>query len=201
MNADMVRAQRWPAGLAGTRADGSPPVAAQSADQGAAGRDGAVAALYRAHAVGLVRLAHVMLGDAGAAEDVVQEAFCGLWRRWGSLSDQGKALQYVRSAVINGCRSMLRRRGRDGQAGASPDAVIALADARPGTDDTAAAVEEAQVLMAAVRRLPHRQREAVILRYYLDMPEREIAAVMGISPGSVRSAISRALSRLPQELR
>jgi RNA polymerase sigma factor (sigma-70 family) len=112
-----------------------------------------------------------------------------------------KALQYVRSAVINGRRSVLRRRGRDGQAGASPDAVIALADARPGTDDTAAAVEEAQVLMAAVRRLPHRQREAVVLRYYLDMPEGEIAAVMGISPGSVRSAVSRALSRLPQELR
>lgn len=176
MNTDMVRAQRWPAG-----------------------RDDAVAALYRAHALGLVRLAHVMLGDAGAAEDVVQEAFCGLWRRWGSLSDQGKALQYVRSAVINGCRSVLRRRGRNGQAGASPDAVIALADARPGMD--AAAVEEAQVLMGAVRRLPHRQREAVVLRYYLDMPEGEIAAVMGISPGSVRSAISRALSRLPEELR
>jgi RNA polymerase sigma-70 factor (sigma-E family) len=201
MNTDMVRAQRWPAGLARPRADCPPPGAAQSADQGVAGRDDAVAALYRAHALGLVRLAQVMLGDPGAAEDVVQEAFCGLWRRWGSLSDQGKALQYVRSAVINGCRSVLRRRGRDGQAGASPDAVIALADARPGTDDTAAAVEEAQVLMAAVRRLPHRQREAVVLRYYLDMPEGEIAAVMGISPGSVRSAISRALSRLPEELR
>jgi DNA-directed RNA polymerase specialized sigma24 family protein len=64
-----------------------------------------VTALYRAHALGLIRLAVVMLGDRPAAEDVVQEAFCGLYRRWHSLSDTAKALSYVRSSVINGCRS------------------------------------------------------------------------------------------------
>jgi len=72
--------------------------------------DQAVTALYQAHALGLIRLAVVMLGDRPAAEDVVQEAFCGLYRRWHALSDTGKALSYVRSSVINGCRSALRKR-------------------------------------------------------------------------------------------
>src|ERR1700733_4256730 len=65
----------------------------------------AVTALYAEHALGLTRLAHVMLGSPAAAEDVVQEAFCGLYRRWPYLSDQAKALGYLRSSVLNGCRS------------------------------------------------------------------------------------------------
>ena len=72
----------------------------------------AVTALYEAHAVGLIRLAIVMLGDRAAAEDVVQEAFCGLYRRWGQLDDPGNAQSYVRAAALNGCRSALRRRKR-----------------------------------------------------------------------------------------
>src|SRR5437762_6058732 len=78
----------------------------------------AVTTLYQAHALGLIRLAVVMLGDRPAAEDVVQEAFCGLYRRWHSLADTGKALAYVRSSVINGCRTVLRRRLR--QRGVDP---------------------------------------------------------------------------------
>jgi hypothetical protein len=77
-----------------------------------------VTTLYQAHALGLIRLAVVMLGDRPAAEDVVQEAFCGLYRRWHSLADTGKALAYVRSSVINGCRTVLRRRLR--QRGVDP---------------------------------------------------------------------------------
>ena len=69
-------------------------------------------ALYQAHALGLIRLAYLMLGERQAAEDVVQEAFAGLYRRWDKLSDPGKALPYVRSSVLNGCRSQLRRHGR-----------------------------------------------------------------------------------------
>ena len=74
----------------------------------------AVTELYRAHALGLIRLAVVMLGDRPAAEDAVQEAFCGLYRRWHHLSDPAKALSYVRSSVINNCRTVLRRRRRQG---------------------------------------------------------------------------------------
>jgi DNA-directed RNA polymerase specialized sigma24 family protein len=72
----------------------------------------AVTALYQVHAVGLIRLAVVMLGERSAAEDVVQEAFCALYRRWEHLADRDKALAYVRSSILNGCRSEVRRRIR-----------------------------------------------------------------------------------------
>src|SRR5258707_12353345 len=68
-----------------------------------------ITALYRAHALGLTRLAHVMLSDAGAAEDVVQEAFCGLYRNWARLADPAAARPYLRASVLNGCRSAIRR--------------------------------------------------------------------------------------------
>ena len=77
------------------------------------GADGAAAeveALYADHAVSLIRLAYLMLGDRAAAEDAVQDAFCGLYRQWDRLADPGRALGYVRTAVLNGCRSALRRR-------------------------------------------------------------------------------------------
>ena len=73
-----------------------------------------VTALYQAHAVGLIRLAIVMLGDRGAAEDVVQDAFLGLYRHWDRLDDRGNALTYVRSAVLNRCRNAMRQRGQRG---------------------------------------------------------------------------------------
>src|SRR5260370_14214077 len=69
----------------------------------------AVSALYRMHVLGVTRLAVVMLGDRPAAEDVVQDAFCGLYTHWGRLSDPAKALPYLRSSVLNGCRNHPRR--------------------------------------------------------------------------------------------
>lgn len=154
----------------------------------ASGPAEAVTALYRTHALGLIRLAVVMLGDRGAAEDVVQEAFCGLYRHWHGLSDTGKALSYVRSSVINGCRSVLRRRQR--QAG--------LASDPPGESAEAAALvsEEHRQVLTAVRRLPNRQREVLVLRFYLDLDEAEIATSMRISRGTVKSTTSRALAAL-----
>ena len=85
---------------------------AQQGPQPPPGADTSVTALYQAHALGLIRLAYLMLGEREAAEDVVQEAFAGLYRRWEKLSDPGNALPYVRSSVLNGCRSQLRRHGR-----------------------------------------------------------------------------------------
>ena len=76
------------------------------------GAEGQVTALYQAHATGLVRLAMLMLGDQPAAEDVVQDAFFGLYRRWGTLTDPDRAISYARSSVLNGCRDVLRRRNR-----------------------------------------------------------------------------------------
>jgi DNA-directed RNA polymerase specialized sigma24 family protein len=73
-----------------------------------------VTALYEAHALGLARLALVMLGDPAAAEDVVQDAFLGLYRRWDRLSAPSAALPYLRASVLNGCRDAMRRRSRPG---------------------------------------------------------------------------------------
>ena len=158
----------------------------------------AVTALYEAHAVGLIRLAVVMLGDRPAAEDVVQEAFCGLYRHWGRLSDPGKALSYARASTLNGCRSELRQRIRaQRHRGAAPEP----ADAASAEQDALLGEEHQQVL-TALRQLPDRQREALVLRFYLDQTEPEIAESMGISPGTVKSTTSRglaALGRLLQE--
>lgn len=159
----------------------------------------AVTALYQAHALGLMRLAHIMLGNRQSAEDVVQEAFCGLYRRWDQLSDTGKALQYVRSSVINGCRSVQRRAARRSQ----PDVPITAAFTEVTVMSAEADVltsEERRQVMEAVRRLPQRQREALVLQYYLDLSADETAATMGISPSSVRSATHRALSAVERML-
>jgi len=151
-----------------------------------------VTALYQAHALGLIRLAVVMLGDRAAAEDVVQEAFCGLYRRWHSLSDPGKALSYVRSSVINGCRTALRRRKRPARLAGDPPGESAEASALIG--------EEHRQVLTAIRRLPARQREVLVLRFYLDLDEGQIAASMRISRGTVKSTTSRALATLGRML-
>jgi RNA polymerase sigma-70 factor (sigma-E family) len=153
-----------------------------------------VTSLYQAHSLGLVRLAFIMLGDRGLAEDMVQDAFLGLYRRWDGLSDPDSALAYVRSSVLNGCRTLLRRRSRGaGVALATPDAESAEALALVG--------EEHREVLAAIRRLPDRQREAVVLRFYLEMPEEAVAELMGISRGTVKSATSRGVAAVGRMLR
>jgi RNA polymerase sigma-70 factor (sigma-E family) len=152
-----------------------------------------VTALYQAHGVGLIRLAVVMLGDRPAAEDVVQEAFCGLYRRWDQLADPQNALRYVRSSVLNGCRSVLRNRGR---LRSGPRSQPGQPDTVESAESAALVGEEHRAALAALRRLPDRQREALVLRFYLDLSEAEIAQSMGISQGTVKSTVSRALAAL-----
>jgi RNA polymerase sigma factor (sigma-70 family) len=151
--------------------------------------EAALSTLYRAHALSLTRLAHVMLGDRAAAEDVVHDAFVGLQRNWHKLSDRAKAPQYLRSSVLNGCRMVLRR-DRRSSPDAAPEATVGSAEA------AALAGEEQRRVIRAVRGLPHRQREVLILRFYLQEPEAEIASLMGIRPSTVRSTTHRALAAL-----
>jgi RNA polymerase sigma-70 factor (sigma-E family) len=154
----------------------------------------AVTALYAEHALGLTRLAHIMLGSRAAAEDVVQEAFCGLYRRWPYLRDQAKALGYVRSSVLNGCRSVLKRRG-----------TVELEEAHQppvrSAETALLTAEERREVLRALRGLPDRQREVLALRYYLDLPDGQIAAAMGIGRGTVRSAAHRGLISLRRALK
>jgi RNA polymerase sigma-70 factor (sigma-E family) len=167
--------------------------------EGEAGADatGGVTALYQAHAVGLIRLAIVMLGDRGAAEDVVQDAFLGLYRHWDRLADPGNALTYVRSAVLNRCRNALRQRGRRDRR----DRHGPVSAASESAEAAALVGEEHQQVLEAVRALPDRQREALVLRFYVDLSEEETARAMGISRGTVKSATSRAVAALGRKLK
>ena len=152
--------------------------------------------MYEVHAVGFIRLAVVMLGDRTAAEDVVQEAFCGLYRRWHKLDDPAKALSYLRIAVLNGCRSQLRARIR------TERRVIAIAAGQVASaEDHALLAEEHAEVLAALRKLPARQREALVFKFYLDLDEPDIAAAMGISAGTVKSTTSRGIAALGRLLR
>jgi len=156
-----------------------------------------VTALYGAHAVAMIRIALIMLGDRAAAEDVVQDAFFGLYRRWGKLSDPGNALAYVRAAVLNGCRDALRQRARRDRR----DRAAAMSW-QVGSAEAAALIgEDRRRILAGVRLLPDRQREALVCRYYLDMSEEETARFMGISRGTVKSATSRAVAALGRMLK
>jgi RNA polymerase sigma-70 factor (sigma-E family) len=150
----------------------------------------AVTALYEAHALGLIRLAVIMLGDRPSAEDVVQDAFCGLYRRWRTLTDTEKALSYVRSSVLNGARTVLRRRAKGRLESPGFD------EPAESAESLALVSEEHREVLAGIRRLPGRQREALVLRYYLDLNELQIATTMGISRGTVKSTTSRALATL-----
>jgi RNA polymerase sigma-70 factor (sigma-E family) len=165
--------------------------------------DALVTALYQAHALGLIRFAYLLLGERQAAEDVVQEAFTGLYRRWEKLSDPRKALPYVRSSVLNGCRSQLRRLSR---APAVVTAELADAGLADGTlpvvsaESAVLSAEQRRSVLQALRQLPPRQREVLVLRFYLDLSEPEIAAAMSIGPSTVRSTAHRALGALGRML-
>jgi len=168
----------------------------EDADVGAGSASRQVADLYEAHALSLSRLALVMLGDAAAAEDVVQDAFLGLYRRWDRLADPAAAQSYLRTSVLNGCRTALRRRARHGVLSARADAQAAVLTG-PSLESAEATVtrgEEHRAVLAAIRRLPARQREALVLRYYLDLTEDQTAEAMRVSRGTVKSATSRAVA-------
>jgi RNA polymerase sigma-70 factor (sigma-E family) len=157
--------------------------------------DELISELYRAHGLALVRVALLLVGDRPSAEDVVQEAFFGLHRALPRLRDTGKALPYLRAAVVNRSRSVLRERRR---------LALRRTQHEPPVWSAEQAVidgEDRRELLAAVARLPRRSREVLAMRYYLDLPDAEIAAALGISKGTVSSTAFRALDALARQLR
>ena len=172
------------------------------ADVGAGSASRQVTELYEAHALSLARLALVMLGDAAAAEDVVQDAFLGLYRRWDRLSDPVAAQSYLRASVLNGCRTALRRRSRHGVLtdDAGDDGAAYNGPTLESAETTVVHGEEHRAVLDAIRRLPARQREALVLRYYLDLTEEQTAEAMRVSRGTVKSATSRAIAAVGRML-
>jgi RNA polymerase sigma factor (sigma-70 family) len=159
-------------------------------------RDGLlISELYREHGLDLVRVALLLVGDRATAEDVVQDAFIGLFRGLHRLADTDKALAYLRVSVINGCRSVHRRRLGVSLRHAHQEPTVWSAES------AVMAREDSRLALQAVSRLPARAREVLALRYYLDMPDQEIAATLRVSRGTVSSTASRALAALAQVLR
>lgn len=154
------------------------------------GADAAVTQLYAAHYVRLVRLATLLQGDHAVAEEVVQDAFVALHRRWRSLRDPDRAVGYLRTSVVHGSRSVQRRRGVAARHPESPPEHAPSAEHEAVLDAAGAAV------VHALRGLPRRQREAVVLRYYGGLVEAEIAEAMKVSRGAVKSHISRGMAAL-----
>jgi RNA polymerase sigma-70 factor (sigma-E family) len=161
--------------------------------QAAAGEE--LVDLYRAQYRSLVRLASLLLDDQGASEEVVQDAFVRVHQAWGRIADPAKRAAYLRSAVMNGARSRMRRRQvrrRLEPVNSSPPADSAEAGAL--------LAEEHREVLEALRALPDRQRDCLVLRYYLDLPEAEIASTLGISAGSVKTHVHRGMATLTARL-
>ena len=152
--------------------------------------DRAVIELYSQHYRALVRLAALLVRDTPTAEEVVQDSFVAMHGGWQRLRDAEKALAYLRQAVVNRSRSVLRHRtvvDKNLQK-APPD--------MPSAEHGALVLLERSAVVAALRGLPERQREAIVLRYYADLSEAEIATAMGISRGAVKSHTARGMTAL-----
>ena len=165
-------------------------------DDAAAGPDAVatVEALFRSEYRSLVRLAALLLDDRGAAEEVVQDAFVQLQVGWDRVRDPARAPAWLRSAVLNGARSRLRRRGvRRRHLQAVPVHHESAAEGAERSD-------EHRRVMAALRTLPPRQREALVLKFYAELSEAETAAAMGVSAGSVKTHVHRGLAALERLL-
>jgi RNA polymerase sigma-70 factor (sigma-E family) len=169
--------------LAGPQA---PAVNETGTDREAAG---ALCALYAARYRPLVQLAALLVGDMATAEEVVQDSFIAMHANWRRLHDIDKAAAYLRQCVINRSRSVLRHRR-------VVDRNVPRQPPGPSAEESAIQLFERSAVVAALRRLSPRQRQALVLRYYAELSEAQIASAMGISRGAVKSHISRAMAAL-----
>ena len=157
--------------------------------------DEAVTRLFGAHYRPLVRLATLLLTDSGRAEEIVSDAYVALHGNWRRLRDTDKALAYLRATVVNRSRSALRHRRvveRHATTVAMAEATATAPSAEAGALDRLAY----DLVLAALAELPARQREALVLRYYGDLSEVEIAEAMGCSRGAVKSHTARGMAAL-----
>jgi len=151
--------------------------------------------LYLDHRERFVRLAGLLVDDRPTAEDVVQDAFTGLHRHWAGLADTAAAEGYLHRAVVNGARSVLRRR-RTARAYVAPHGV-----APRSAESMAMLSVEHRAVVTALETLPRRQREVLVLRYFAELSEAEIADAVGVSRGTVKSTAARGVRALGERLR
>lgn len=158
--------------------------------------DDAVTQLYAVHYASLVRLASLLVRHSGEAEEIVQDAFVAMHGRWGRLREPDRALGYLRRSIVNAARSAHRHHS---VADRHLHRERGSGDIRrdwPSAEQDALSGETRAEVMRALDALPQRQREVLILRYYSDLAEHDIAAALGISTGTVKSHASRGLRNL-----
>ena len=161
--------------------------------------DDAVTQLYAGHYAGLVRLAALLVRDSGEAEEIVQDVFVAMHSRWRALREQDKAVAYLRRSVVNATRSAHRHQQvTDKHLYREADSLHGDA---PSAEHQAMAAETRAAVMTALDTLPSRQREVLVLRYYTDLSESDIATTLGISRGTVKSHAFRGLQALRSTLR
>ncbi len=156
--------------------------------------DSVLGAAFRLHYGQLVGLARLLVDDRGQAEEVVQEAFARAYASWSRLRDHDNPMPYLRTSVVNLARGGLRRRRV-----ARRTRLVPVGDTA-SAESVAATRERERTVANAVRALPRRQRECVVLRYYLDSSTAETATTLGISEGSVKQHLHRALAALSATL-
>jgi RNA polymerase sigma-70 factor (sigma-E family) len=152
--------------------------------------DQAVLTIYRLHYGSLVRQAARLVRDIPTAEDIVQDSIIAMHTTCPRLEDDAKALPYLRQAVANRSRSVLRHRAVAGQHRPLPGPDM------PSAEDSALARLEHSAVISALTTLARRQRQVLALRYFADMSEAQIAAALGISKSAVKTHTTRALTSL-----
>ncbi|HKD87467.1 MAG TPA: SigE family RNA polymerase sigma factor [Streptosporangiaceae bacterium] len=156
--------------------------------------------LFRRHHAELLRLAVLIVRDQPIAEDVVQDVFTRLHARGHRAGDLDQALVYLRAAVLNGCRSVLRRQAVGRRLGGMRDWPYSRSPSGSAEQEAIRAEDRDEVLRA-LAALPARRREVLVLRYYLSLSEAEIAATLGISAGTVKSTAARGIAALARALK
>jgi RNA polymerase sigma-70 factor (sigma-E family) len=146
--------------------------------------------MYSTHYRSLVRLAALLVRDVPTAEEVVQDSFMAMHGAWRRIRDNDKALSYLRQSVVNRSRSVLRHRVVVDRNAPKPSPDM------PSAEQGALTLLDRTAVVTALRALPPRQREALVLRYYGDLSEAQIASAMGISRGAVKSHTARAIASL-----
>jgi RNA polymerase sigma factor (sigma-70 family) len=165
-----------------------------AADAAAADVDELVARLFEEEGRSLVRLVRLFVDDRNAAEDIVQEGFIRLARHGHRIEDEAKAAAYLRSIVLNLARDH-NRRGL-----VSLRHHLPTDDERASTEDTIVLRDDQREVIDALRDLPPRQRDCLVLRYYEESGIEAIAATLGISPNSVKTHLKRGLAAMEERL-
>lgn len=183
------------AGVGGLTTDGVEDAGAVEAVAAAPSVAAAPDAFFSAHFSSLCRTAYLVLGDAWLAEEIVMDAFARTMTRWSKVQDADAPLAYVRRTVVNLCISRLRRLGAERRANAR-----ATSGCESPVRWDVERFDDSRAVFEAVRQLPERQRACVVLRYFDDLPEQQIAAALGCSVGTVKSQLSKARAKLAQLL-